>query len=91
MSDLKADITKILDSRKKAPDHQFISRRMANFSRNWRRCAIAGHSQIQISSRYVRPSGDAMFAAVSKLGGHKFRHSEEFPVSTEEVQRQITQ
>jgi site-specific recombinase XerD len=52
---------------------------------------IAGHSQIQISSRYVHPSEDAMFAAMSRLGGHKIGHSEENEVSENQNQRQLTQ
>ena len=43
----------------------------------WTLARIAGHSQIQISSRYVHPSEDATFAAMSRPGGHKTGHSEE--------------
>ena len=38
--------------------------------------AVAGHSSITISSRYVHPSEDAVLAAMARLGGHKIGHSE---------------
>jgi integrase len=71
--------------------HTFLTRLGESGCDVWTLARIAGHSQIQISSRYVHPSEDAMFAAMSKLGGHKIGHSEEITVPTEEVQRQITQ
>jgi site-specific recombinase XerD len=52
---------------------------------------IAGHSQIGISSRYVHPSEDAMFAAMSRLGGHKIGHSEENAIPTNQNTSQLTQ
>jgi len=57
----------------------------------WTLARIAGRSQIQISSRYVHPSEDAMFAAMSRLGGHKIGHSEKNEISENPNQRQLTQ
>jgi hypothetical protein len=53
--------------------------------------SIAGHSQIGISSRYVHPSEEAMFAAMSMLGAHKSGHSEEASLSSQSEQRRLTQ
>jgi integrase len=71
--------------------HTFLTRLGESGCDVWTLARIAGHSQIQISSRYVHPSEDAMFAAMSRLGGHKIGHSEESALSTEEMQRQLTQ
>jgi len=71
--------------------HTFLTR-LGEFGCDiWTLARIAGHSQIQISSRYVHPSEDAMFAAMSRLGGHNSGHSEESTLPTEEMQRQLTQ
>jgi len=45
----------------------------------WTLARIAGHSSIAMSTRYVHPSEDAVFAAVDRLGGHKIGHSAEQP------------
>ena len=42
----------------------------------WTLARIAGHSSVAISSRYLHPSEDAVFAAFSNLGGHNSWHSE---------------
>jgi integrase len=52
----------------------------------WTLARIVGHSQIGIFSRCVHPSEDAMFAAMSRLGGHKIGHSEENEVSENQNQ-----
>jgi integrase len=71
--------------------HTFLTRLGESGCDVWTLARIAGHSQIQISSRYVHPSEDAMFAAMSRLGGHKIGHSEENAVSENQNPRQLTQ
>jgi hypothetical protein len=53
----------------------------------WTLARIAGHSDIRISTRYVHPSEDAVFGAMSRLGGHKIGHSadkQQFPAAQQE-------
>jgi len=71
--------------------HTFLTRLGESGCDVWTLARIAGHSQIQISSRYVHPSEDAMFAAMSRLGGHKIGHSEENVVSENQNTRRLTQ
>jgi integrase len=71
--------------------HTFLTRLGESGCDVWTLARIAGHSQIQISSRYVHPSEDAMFAAMSRLGGHKIGHSEENADSENQNPRQLTQ
>jgi integrase len=71
--------------------HTFLTRLGESGCDVWTLARIAGHSQIQISSRYVHPSEDAMFAAMSRLGGHKIGHSEENEISQNQNHRQLTQ
>ena len=71
--------------------HTFLTRLGESGCDVWTLARIAGHSQIQISSRYVHPSEDAMFAAMSRLGGHKIGHSEENEISENQNHRQLTQ
>jgi integrase len=71
--------------------HTFLTRLGESGCDVWTLARIAGHSQIQISSRYVHPSEDAMFAAMSRLGGHKIGHIEENENSGNQNQRQLTQ
>lgn len=71
--------------------HTFLTRLGESGCDVWTLARIAGHSQIGISSRYVHPSEDAMFAAMSRLGGHKIGHSEENAVSENENPRHLTQ
>jgi integrase len=71
--------------------HTFLTRLGESGCDVWTLARIAGHSQIGISSRYVHPSEDAMFAAMSRLGGHKIGHSEEIAVSENRNTRQLTQ
>jgi integrase len=71
--------------------HTFLTRLGESGCDVWTLARIAGHSQIGISSRYVHPSEDAMFAAMSRLGGHKIGHSEESAVSENQNPRHLTQ
>jgi len=71
--------------------HTFLTRLGESGCDVWTLARIAGHSQIGISSRYVHPSEDSMFAAMSRLGGHKIGHSEESPDSENQNRRQLTQ
>lgn len=70
--------------------HTFLTRLGESGCDVWTLARIAGHSQIGISSRYVHPSEDAMFAAMSRLGGHKIGHNEEDAVSENRNQRRLT-
>ena len=47
--------------------HTFLTRLGESGCDVWTLARIAGHTQIGISSRYVHPSEDAMFAAISRL------------------------
>jgi integrase len=71
--------------------HTFLTRLGESGCDVWTLARIAGHSQIGISSRYVHPSEDAMFAAMSRLGGHKIGHSEENAIPTNQNIGQLTQ
>ncbi|HZP32377.1 MAG TPA: site-specific integrase [Candidatus Acidoferrales bacterium] len=71
--------------------HTFLTRLGESGCDVWTLARIAGHSQIGISSRYVHPSEDAMFAAISRLGGHKIGHSDESVIPANSDQRQLTQ
>jgi integrase len=51
--------------------HTFLTRLGESGCDVWTLARIAGHSQIGISSRYVHPSEDAMFAAMLRLGSKK--------------------
>jgi hypothetical protein len=57
--------------------HTFLTRLGESGCPAWTLAAIAGHSSIAISSRYVHPSEDAMLDAMARLGegGHKTGHS----------------
>ena len=71
--------------------HTFLTRLGESGCDVWTLARIAGHSQIGISSRYVHPSEDAMFAAMSRLGGHKIGHNEENANSENPSRRQLSQ
>ena len=47
--------------------HTFLTRLGESGCDVWTLCRIAGHSSIGISSRYVHPSEDAVFSALSRL------------------------
>ena len=53
----------------------------------WTLARIAGHSSITISSRYVHPSEDAVLNAMTRLGGHNFRHSQKMAEIPENPKR----
>jgi integrase len=55
--------------------HTFLTRLGQSGCDAWTLARIAGHSSITISARYVHPSEDAVLDAMSRLGGHKTRHS----------------
>jgi len=55
--------------------HTFLTRLGESGCDAWTLARVAGHSSVSISSRYVHPSEDAVFAAVSRLGGHNNGHS----------------
>jgi integrase len=59
--------------------HTFLTRLGESGCDAWTLARIAGHSSIAISSRYVHPGEDAIFAAVERLGGHRIGHSEKAP------------
>jgi integrase len=56
--------------------HTFLTRLGESGCDVWTLARIAGHSAINISSRYVHPSEDAVLDAISRLGGHKIGHSQ---------------
>jgi integrase len=57
--------------------HTFLTRLGESGCDAWTLARIAGHSSIGISARYVHPSEEAMFDAMSRLGGHKSGHTTE--------------
>jgi integrase len=59
--------------------HTFLTRLGQSACDAWTLARIAGHSSINISSRYVHPSEDVVLDAISRLGGHKIGHSEKTP------------
>jgi integrase len=71
--------------------HTFLTRLGQSGCDVWTLARIADHSQIGISSRYVHPSEDAMFAAMSRLGGHKIGLSEEIAIPENPNPPQLTQ
>src|SRR6516165_9936677 len=56
--------------------HTFLTRLGESGCDVWTLARIAGHSSIAISARYVHPSEDAVFSAMSRLSGHKIGHNE---------------
>jgi integrase len=71
--------------------HTFLIRLGESGCDAWTLARIAGHSSIQISSRYVHPGEDAVLNAISRLGGHKIGHSEESSESQQPAGRLLTQ
>jgi putative transposase len=51
--------------------HTFLTRLGESGCDVWTLARIAGHSSINMSSRYVHPSQDAVLNAMARLGGHK--------------------
>jgi integrase len=58
--------------------HTFLTRLGESGCDAWTLARIAGHSSIGISARYVHPSENAVLEAISRLGGHKIGHTNEF-------------
>jgi integrase len=56
--------------------HTFLTRLGESGCDAWTLARIAGHSSVAMSARYVHPSEDAVLAALDRLGGHNFGHSE---------------
>jgi integrase len=69
--------------------HTFLTRLGESGCDVWTLARIAGHSSIQMSSRYVHPGNDAVVDAMLKLGGHKIGHSAEIVISTTKTARQL--
>jgi integrase len=70
--------------------HTFLTRLGESGCDAWTLARIAGHSDIRISTRYVHPSEDAVFGAMSRLGGHKIGHSADQPQLPAAQQEQVT-
>jgi integrase len=71
--------------------HTFLTRLGESGCDAWTLARIAGHSDIRISARYVHPSEDAVFTAMTRLGGHKIGHSENQADSGALTQGQLKQ
>jgi len=71
--------------------HTFLTRLGESGCDAWTLARIAGHGDIRISARYVHPSEDAVFAAMSRLGGHKTGHSVNQAESSGVAPRRLTQ
>jgi integrase len=56
--------------------HTFLTRLGESGCDAWTLARIAGHSDIRISARYVHPSEDAVFTAMTRLDGHKIGHND---------------
>jgi integrase len=68
--------------------HTFLTRLGESGCDAWTLARIAGHSSIQMSSRYVHPDENAVLNAMSRLGGHKSGHSENLEELSDE-QKQL--
>ncbi len=56
--------------------HTFLTRLGESGCDAWTLARIAGHSSIEVSSRYVHSSEDAVNDAMRRLGGHSFGHNQ---------------
>lgn len=56
--------------------HTFLTRLGESGCDVWTLMRVAGHSSVNISSRYVHPGADAVLNALERLGGHKIGHSQ---------------
>lgn len=69
--------------------HTFLTRLGQSGCDVWTLARIAGHSSINVSSRYVHPSEDAVLNVMTRLGGHKIGHTQtqapELPVANDAV------
>ena len=71
--------------------HTFLTRLGESGCDAWTLARIAGHSSIAISNRYVHPSEDAVLNAMTRLGGHNFRHSKKTAeISVDQKKLQLT-
>lgn len=57
--------------------HTFLTRLGESGCDVWTLARVAGHSSVAMSARYVHPSEDAVLAALDRLSGHNFGHSED--------------
>src|SRR5260370_38094686 len=71
--------------------HTFLTRLGESGCDAWTLARIAGHSDIRISAHYVHPSEDAVFNAMSRLGGHKTGHNQLQSKTRQAARRQLTQ
>jgi len=71
--------------------HTFLTRLGESGCDAWTLARIAGRSDIRISTRYVHPSEDAVFGAMSRLGRHKIGHSDNQAEPTQATPRHLTQ
>ncbi len=71
--------------------HTFLTRLGESGCDAWTLARIAGHGDVRISARYVHPSEDAVFTAMTRLGGHNIGHSENQADSSAVAQRQLKQ
>jgi integrase len=55
--------------------HTFLTRLGESGCDSWTLARIAGHSSVAMSARYVHPSEDAVLAALDRLSGHNFGHT----------------
>jgi integrase len=56
--------------------HTFLTRLGESGCDAWTLARIAGHSSVSMSGRYVHPGEDAVLAALDRLSGHNFGHSQ---------------
>jgi integrase len=80
--------------------HTFMTRLGASCGDPWKLARIAGWSSIEMSSRYVHPSGDSIIDAMERMtghsaegeatGGHKTGHSDEQSQITQEGEKLLT-
>jgi integrase len=70
--------------------HTFLTRLGESGCDAWTLARIAGHSSVGISSRYVHPSEDAVLAALDRLSGHNFGHSENTGGKSSEVKPMLS-
>jgi len=57
--------------------HTFLTRLGESGCDVWTLARIAGHSSVEVSSRYVHPGNDTVLTALERLGGHNSGHSDD--------------
>ena len=70
--------------------HTFLTRLGESGCDVWTLARIAGHSSIEVSMRYVHPSGNAVLNAMSCMGGHNFGHREKMKEIAEAAEQPET-